>query len=117
MEQRNDVGSCECGEVLSRAFDDELHTITISKPGLSFYTQWGDLYDCSPKEMARRKDVQRYDPSMSHKPEIPRTRLDVSRGIEDVDALVKHLAPVDGQHETDKMLAATRSLPEEKPYT
>jgi hypothetical protein len=31
-------------------------------------TTWHELYDESPRELAHRKDVERYDPSMPHKP-------------------------------------------------
>jgi hypothetical protein len=33
-------------------------------------TTWSELYDIGPKEMARRKDIERYDPSLSNKPEL-----------------------------------------------
>ncbi len=95
-----------CNGLLLRDFSAELGTITIAPVPLSFYTQWGDVYDISPKEMAKRKDIERYDPSTPHKPEIPRVnfRRHLPAGVNDVDALVKSMAPVDGQHETDKLL-------------
>lgn len=37
----------------------------------SLWNQWSDVYpDVSPREMAKRKDVDRYDPSLPHKPQI-----------------------------------------------
>ncbi len=113
--QRADRTPCpRCDGLLLRDFAREVNTITINAVPMSFFVQWGDVYDISPREMARRKDIERYDPSIPHKPEIPRTHFDVPRGIDDIDTLVKHLAPVDGQHETDKLLARVAPLPEER---
>lgn len=42
----------------------------------SLWNQWSDVYpDISPKEMAKRKDIERYDPSLPHKPAVPPTDL------------------------------------------
>lgn len=106
-----------CSGLLRRDFARELATITIAPVPLNFFTQWSDLYDESPREMARRKNVERYDPTMQHKPQLNPIRFDLPRGVEDVDTLIKTIAPVDGRHETDKMLARVAPLPEEGNYS
>lgn len=108
-----------CGGALERDFGRELPTITIAPVPLNFFTQWGDVYgDVSQKDMAKRADVERYQSGMSHKPAIPRPNLRklLPAGVNDVDTLVKHLAPVDGQRETDKMLRAARPVEGETAY-
>ena len=105
-----------CRQIALRDVGAQLRSITINSVPMNFFTQWYDVYDVSPKEMAKRADIQRYDPSTPHKPEIPRTKFNLPRGIEDVDTLVKAIAPVDGQHETDKMLRRTAPLEGEAAY-
>lgn len=42
----------------------------------SLWNQWSDVYpDISPKEMAKRKDVERYDPTYQHKPTLTAPNL------------------------------------------
>lgn len=42
----------------------------------SLWNQWSDIYpDISPREMAKRKDVERYDPSLPNKPAPPPVNL------------------------------------------
>ncbi len=107
-----------CDGLLQRDFRAELATITIANTPLNFFTQWSDVYDISPKEMAKRADIERYDGSLQHKPQIPRVNFKkhLPAGISDVDTLVKSMAPVDGQHETDKLQRRVASLPEERTY-
>lgn len=42
----------------------------------SLWNQWSDVYpDTSPREMAKRKDIERYDPTYQHKPTLEQPRL------------------------------------------
>ncbi len=108
----------KCDGLLQRDFASELATITINPVPLSFYTQWSDVYDISPKEMAQRQDIERYDPSLPHKPSIPRVdfKRHLPAGVTDIDTLVKSMAPVDGLHETDKLARRTAPIEGERIY-
>lgn len=106
-----------CGGALQRDVAGQLRSITINAAPLNFYTQWSDVYpDISPREMAHRPGIERYRPGPRNKPEIPRSHFPIPRGVEDVDTLIKMIAPVDGQRETDKLAARVAPLREEGAY-
>lgn len=118
IDERDRPTTCvACGGLMQRDVAVQLRSITINPVPLNFYTQWSDVYTESPREMAKRKNIERYDPSLPNKPKPTPVRLNVPRGIEDVDTLVKAIAPVDGKSETSKMLERVAPVESERAYT
>lgn len=117
---RDQVQACPCGLPLERDVATQLRSITINPVPMNFFTQWSDVYpNISQKEMARKAGVERYDPTLRHKPEVTPVNLHkhLPRGVTDVDQLVRAIAPVDGKRETDKMLEQTAPLQGERTYS
>lgn len=73
IDERDEPRRCgQCGAPLERDVVGQLHSVDIQHVlPRRLWTQWSDLYDRSPREMARDKTISRYDPSLPHK---PRTR-------------------------------------------
>jgi len=66
----------------------------------NLWNQWSDVYpDVSPREMAKRKDVERYDPNLPHKPEPKPVDLKqfLPTPAEAEGAASKHPTPVEGE--------------------
>lgn len=74
---RNEPAQCAAGGTAWRVL-----SVPVIHWPKSLWNQWSDVYpDTSPKEMAKRKDVERYDPNLANKPTPP--PVDVRRYIPD----------------------------------
>ena len=70
VDERNDPATCPAGGVAWRIFSvPTIHWGPGTHPVRG--TTWSELYDISPREMAQRKDIERYDPNARHKPPQP----------------------------------------------
>ena len=93
-----------CGGAMRRNWGRQARSIDIQNVlPQRLWNQWYDVHDQSPREMARDKSVERYDPNMPHKPKLPpvnlRKYLPQSQGEiqRELAAMRANLAPVEGE--------------------
>ena len=69
LEMNSRVIVCSCGEQAERDWQAQFQSQWLPpKLPRNLWTSWYSVHDRSPREMARDKNVERYDPSLPHKP-------------------------------------------------
>lgn len=75
---RNDPARCSRGQPAKRVF-----SVPVIHWPRSLWTQWSDVHSESPRELAARKDIERYNPSGPVAPVKDDTRPAIQRAFKD----------------------------------